>query len=105
MDKSQHKGVHAAVIEADYTKLATHSGIEEGTAPHLRPAGDKLEAALQLALNADPNSDLARQVRELLDHEKLFYVVGKWPPTSGVQLSSSPSVAARYCRLCGKPNP
>jgi hypothetical protein len=102
MDRPNSRRVHAAVIEVDNTKLVRHSGVDEGTAAHLRPAGEKLEDVLHRTLQWHPDSELARNIKELIDHEKLFYVVGKWPPNSGTQ--SSP-VATLYCRHCGKPNP
>jgi hypothetical protein len=82
MMKSQTKGAHSAVIEADRDKLARHSGIEEGAPVHLRPASEKLEEILHWTLKAHPDSELAREIKALIDQERLFYVVGKWPPQS-----------------------
>jgi hypothetical protein len=85
MMKSQSKGAHSAVIEADRDKLARHSAIDEGAPVHLRPAGEKLEDLVHRTLKIHPDSELAREIKGLIEHEKLFYVVGKWPPRSGTQ--------------------
>jgi hypothetical protein len=101
-EPSQHT-LLAAVVHADETKLES-GGISSGTALHLVSAREKL----QVLVLQDPNSELAKEVADLLNQEKLFELVGKWPPDQseeGPPVSSTTPLKGRYCRHCGAKNP
>jgi hypothetical protein len=134
MAKANAKGskrvLLTAVVHANPKKLAK-AGVEASRAtPHLAPAGESLRGILEKS----PDSELSRHIRGLLDEEKLFYVVGPWPPRSvkrmqlgdigpwrvgdlgpwqakdigpwpGIGKTTGISPVAAFCRHCGKPNP
>jgi hypothetical protein len=108
MPEFSNRTLLAAVVHADQGKLTEFAGISEGTAPHLVPAREQLKEALRITVEQNPDSELAKRVTELLNQEKLFYIVGKWPPdqsSGGLPGSGGVSSPARFCRHCGVANP
>ena len=67
----------------------------------------RVEVLVQHALTQTPDSELARYLADMLQHERLFEVIGKWPPdgsTGGVTGGSAGAVP-KSCRHCGAANP
>jgi hypothetical protein len=92
----------AAVVHADPEKLTASGGVSPGTTPHLISA----RQSLQELLGKDPESELAQRISQLLEQEKLFYVVGRWPPNqSEPGFTGTGSTTGRQCRHCGKLDP
>jgi hypothetical protein len=83
----------AAIVLADVQKLKDR-GI---TTLHLESASDRL----QNLLRRNSDSVLAQELRLLLDQDRLFYMVGPWPPQQGGGTSSGPD-RLRTCPECGK---
>ena len=98
-----------AVIEADHQRLITTAGLTPGTTPHLASAKATLETLVRSELSMRSNSALALRISELLDGEKLFEVIGRYPPDQtpggGAPIGATGGGVGRYCRHCGAANP
>lgn len=104
---STNRHMVLAVVEADHDKLSREAGLSPGSSPHLVSARTTLATLVQRALAQTPDSELARHLADMLQHERLFEVIGKWPPdgsTGGVGGGSTGAVS-KICRHCGASNP
>jgi len=101
-EKDPTKYLLSAVIEASPNSLRRAGALNEGSTPHLTSATSKLAEILEI----DPDSQIAHRVRDLLLEERMFYVVGPWPPTQADQTPTGGAIPApKFCSQCGKPLP
>lgn len=94
-----------AVVEADREKVSRANGITPGGNWHLVSADATLAAVVQRELVKTPHSELAMHVANLLQNERLFEMVGHWPPdrTSTGGPRGTSTLAPGICSTCGAP--
>lgn len=104
---STNRHMLLAVVEADHDKLSHAAGLTPGSSPHLVSAHTTLAGLVQRTLSQTPNSELARHLADMLQHERLFEVIGKWPPDGSSEGCSGGTTGAapKTCRHCGALNP
>jgi hypothetical protein len=87
-----------AVLQADPNKIKAAGAMESDAVPRLESA----EKPLRALLEQYSDTELSRQVTELLDQDKLFYVVGPWPPTQPAGPRPGGPTQVKICSKCGQ---